>query len=130
MKELELVDKQIATTLRELGFDWDVDWVYNARVKDSIKYRAGEILSGDEELYAPTQALVCKWLRDVYKIRINPQHSDSTGYIKCIGWRWNYDNKVGKWEKLFIIHDMNTYEQAEKAGIIETLKLIKANNDK
>ena len=83
------------------------------------------IISYEEGYYfAPSQALVCKWLRDVHMIRVIVLHADSNG-------TWNYEirifdkpNTIGKWSRISNICSSNSYEEAELAGIKHALTLI------
>ena len=135
--ELQRINKEIALKLKELGFNWSVNHYYlydTIEVQQCVSIRSDEpvdnITSNSnclEKYYsAPTQALVVKWLRDVHKIRIFVQYSEANGTYK-------FEIRVPrtedwKMERIGFISSFETYEQAEEAGIIEALKLIKIND--
>jgi len=130
--ELEIVSKKIAVLLKELGFDWIPNEVYSSTREDNAIFPYGEELDGDNELYAPTQALVCKWFRDVHNIGIN---------ISSISKRTlKEDKNFNIWKNLhtvFVFEELvdetkyskeyaySIYEEAEEAGIIEAIKILK-----
>ena len=95
--------------LEEKGFDWEMEYVKGN--------------TPEEGYFAPTQALVCKWLRDVHGLCISTRP-----------WLPDDSNPKGQYE-YFIYKDMDednplyeddsfrdTYEQAEEAGIEYCLK--------
>lgn len=127
--ELKIVNKEIASNLKELGFYLDTNG--NFRNIDNLKEGRVIInpdLQDPKEFYfnnkkailIPTQSLVVKWLRDIYNIRVSliPIYDNKANYLR--GW----DVEVN--EICLNNNDCyTTYEQAEEAGIIEALKLIK-----
>lgn len=121
--ELKLVSKEIAIRLKKLLFYWKCDafmastgsfWV--DMVKDRYNLNAGE-------LAFPTQALVCKWFRDVHNIFVTPSYDwvGGNGYIVT----------VGVMDKSSDILDdrYTTYEEAEEAGIIKAIELLNQHKD-
>ena len=104
--ELQIVTYEISKRLKELGFDW------------KISVGKGQMINiiPECEDVRPTQALVCKWFRDVYNI------------IVCVGIRRGCQFIGG-----IVINDnfihvplaCETYEQAEEVGILEAIKIIK-----
>lgn len=130
--ELKIVNKEIASNLKELGFYLDTNG--NFRNIDNLKEGRVIInpdLQDPKEFYfnnkkailIPTQSLVVKWLRDVHKIRIFVQYSEANGTYK-------FEIRIPriedwKMERIGFISSFETFEQAEEVGIIEALKLIK-----
>lgn len=118
--ELQTVNKEIALKLKDLGFDWKVDSYYaNLTMFTNDLHKSDYTHNWNDKttikISVPTQALICKWLRDVHNIIVLPLY-------RVI------DNKYLKYIKGEMINEknsFNTYEQAEEAGIIEALKLIK-----
>lgn len=95
--ELQIVNKEIAIQLQELGFYKDLP------------------IECDIEL--PTQALVCKWLRDKFDIEVYITKTITKQYMAGI----NTNNKFQ-----YIGIDYITYEQAEKASILKAIKILKS----
>ena len=140
MKE-QLISFETAKLAKEKGFDWETQKVYDVdetNIKNPTIYIYGEDLSGDDELYAPTQSLLQKWLREVHNcfIDILP-HRD--GDSKNKQWKskkdvfWSVEvDYYGKDFKIeltddadFTQHFNNSYEEALEIGLQESLKLIK-----
>lgn len=131
--ELQLVNKEIQDKIIELGFNWfkfKQGWYFQ---KDEEEYYTNceRGISGEEKTYRKfeipiTQSLVVKWLRDVHKIKLFVHYSEANGTYK-------FEIRIPKiddWkmERIGFISSFEIYEQAEEAGIIEALKLIKIND--
>ena len=109
-----LVSFETAKLAKEKGFDWEIQKVYDVdetNIKNPTIYVYGEDLSEDDELYAPTQSLLQKWLREVYKIDIIVQ-PQVVGYYSSI-----FHPKI-------FIGIFTSYEEALEVGLQEGLKLI------
>lgn len=92
------------------------------------------------QIFAPTQSLLQKWLREIHNIHINIQHDYDT---KVPGEDWN-EGYIAYVEDIIEGHllDMypspgeddflyyNTYEEALEKGLYEALKLIKNELEK
>lgn len=120
--ELQIVNREIASQLKELGFDWVPQEVYSITREDNTLFNYGEVLDGDNELYAPYQSLVCKWLRKIHNIHviidvwIGAKYTFSYNLRECGGKRDIRTPDSGNYA---------TYELAEEAGIIKAIKLLK-----
>jgi len=69
----QLISLETAKLACEKGFTENVDFCYDSEeknIEDPYVHNIGD-LSGDDELYAPTQSLLQKWLREVHNIHIN-----------------------------------------------------------
>ena len=117
--ELQLVSKEIALELKELGFDWKCRSYYE---NDSLQYHE----EGDNSYWnyneyisniysAPTHALAVKWLRDVHKINVIIEPFEEE-----YGWRIRVSSSPASKGGVEV-----TYEQAEEAGIIEAIGILK-----
>lgn len=73
----------------------------------------------DEFLYAPTQSLLQKWLREKHKIHIEIEYLDEVLPYRCIVTTISNNTEV------FISKFHTKYEEALEEGLIEALKLIK-----
>jgi hypothetical protein len=67
--------------------------------------------------------LIQKWLMEAHMIKALPVHSD-TGKFNYVIYRWNFDNNLGKWERLGHINSIDTHDLALLEGIHEALKLL------
>lgn len=77
MNEEQYVTFKVAKLLKEKGFDWVVDTYYcddyNYVQHDIIEYRKENYNSHNVHISAPTQQMVCRWLREVHKIHITTE---------------------------------------------------------
>jgi hypothetical protein len=105
--ELQICNFELSKELSELEFDITCDSTYMVQKTENTSYY----------IYAPTQALVCKWFRDVHNINIVVEYQD--GNLPFTAIIYGMDNT-----KSYTV-DCKTYEQAEEAGIWEAIKLIK-----
>lgn len=116
IKELQIVSKEIATQLEELGFDWNCDMWYEAQYE--LPHKTEYVFSKGTK--APTQALVVKWFRDVFNISIEPL--TTTQGIQC---------NICYYEKESLLVDecyntyFDTYELAEETGILKAIEILK-----
>lgn len=124
----QLVSFQVAKLAKEKGFDGFCFDAYNAH---KMKYSNGWLEYIDdneieipftseslkpEDILAPTQSLLQKWLREVHNIVI-----DISPYILSDSYYYSvhHDVTVDVGE-----HVYDTYEEALEAGLIEALNLI------
>jgi len=82
-----------------------------------------EYVEGNNTTLAPTQAQLQKWLRDEHKLRVFVTQGISGNFNFEI-YKWNYDNQIGKWERIGNISSVATYEDALEKGLINALNLI------
>lgn len=70
----------------------------------------------DKCIFAPTQSLLQKWLRDTHKINLYcyPYKDHAADNNDSIMWKTNYTETI----------EFNTYEEALDKGLIKALKLI------
>lgn len=134
MTHEDYVSFEQAKNLKELGFDWEIEYFYGLNDANEPKlYRYPDILGGQDNhnkyhgsFSAPTLAQVQKWLREVKGIALNIIAHDGGFY---------------QWESIFlpkapvpvfidyIVPDYylyDTYEQALSAGLSLIIGLIKA----
>lgn len=65
-----------------------------------------------------------KMFREKHMIRIDPQHNDAAGNFKVILWKWNWDNNVGKWERIGMIQSFETYDSALSTGLVKAREIL------
>ena len=115
MKE-ELITFKTAKLAQQKGF--------NVTCLNRYTY-AGKLTEGmvfdDKDVFAPTQALLQKWLRDFHDILVMVE----TRYdFYCRIYSQNFNNK--NYNKFPIItSDLKSYEEALEEGLQQALKLIK-----
>lgn len=78
----------------------------------------------EDYIEAPTYEQVISWLDEKHKIRVDLTHADSNGNYKYTIWRWNYDNNIGKWEKIDYINSFYDKNERNKKAIEAALKII------
>ena len=112
-KQLQLVTFEQAKRLKQLGFDWECDYVYNLirnpfkiPIKSNGLNRTGVGYMFD----CPTVALALKWFRDVKKLRFS---------VCYMADKYFYTHPKTDDNRLF-----DTYEQAESALLDELLKIV------
>ena len=115
------VDLEVAKLLKEAGFDWEVEYVYN--FGKLIRNVAYPIL--ENELAAPTLDIVQRWLREVKAMHICVKPNEASANCKYFVTVIVSDTKWGN------IQDdnrktimFNTCEEAQEAGIKKALEII------
>jgi len=124
--EDKLIEFETAKLASEAGYDITPDWVYDT---DGILSTFGSFI-GDDEIFAPTQSLLQRWLREVHNINIFMSHKPNIKKWDFIptdltlnGKDWvKANNEYYKTRKS---RSYDTYEEALEAGLQEALKLIK-----
>ena len=131
MKET-LISFQVAKLAKEKGFKEKCAsaYIYRNISHEMPKYEGIIIHKGILlcDIYAPTQALLSKWLRELHCIDVIVIISVSDKkYYKCI---INESEPLRRPNQYFVQYDFrtiniyNTYEEALEAGLQEALKLI------
>ena len=125
------VSIEIAKLLKEAGFDWEVEYVYNfGKLIRSVAY---PILGN--ELAAPTIEVAQRWLREVKGIYIEITVIENKRAVtNSDGWTFHYeygkptfdcDIKDERCENMCTLYDsFDTYEEALETGIKKALKII------
>jgi len=67
---------------------------------------------------------VVDWFDNCFKIRIDLTHANSNGTYTFTIWKWNYDNSVGRWERIGHIGSFQDKIMRNNRAIEEALKLI------
>ena len=91
------------------------EYLYDNKVE--IPFRSGVLESQD--ILAPTQSLLAKWLREEHNIIVLVDYEGIDGYYYKF-----YSYKEGNKNYDASDKNYNTYEEALEAGIQEALKLI------
>jgi len=125
--EEKLIEFETAQLAQEKGFSENVDFCYDSEeknIEDPYVYNVGD-LSGDDELYAPTQSLLQTWLREVHNIFVfvdfesySPDIPKYYAGVKSLSSK-NMGELLLDGFSLF-----KTYEEALEEGLYNALKLI------
>lgn len=121
----ELVGFEVAKLAKEKGFDELTDYNYSS---------TGNLISGTGRwrnsdwavnISAPTQSLLQRWIREVYKIDISIEPVwNNAKKLKSLYSPWVYyraNEEPGDEKQTYF----DSYEQALEEALIEALKLIK-----
>lgn len=128
----QLISFETAKLAKEKGFNVCCNFMYDRHNEiqhtPSIKQVMAEgglkALKTPVQIFAPTQSLLQKWLREEHKIRVFPEHSIQ-GIYKFSIRKWNYDNDKGEWERIGSVLSFATYEEALEQGLLEALETLK-----
>lgn len=116
--ELQLVEFYAAKMLKKHGFSEMCEWAYDARNAKLIFHKKKENHNKDHnKISAPTQALVCKWLRDRHNIFISIMFELDT-------WELYIDNGINKGSFSPEEASYDSFEEAEKVGIQQGIKIL------
>lgn len=128
--EKEFVPYELALELKELGFDEpclaEIDQIECLQLKGIRKLPRGSMMYDVVE--APLFQQAFRWFRDNKKLRGDVQHNDANGSFKFYIWKWNFDNNIGKWQRISNIASYNTYEEAELECLRQLINLTKNSN--
>lgn len=122
--EDKLIEFETAKLAKEKGFEKCSNWYHvetkQLSIADGSVYRYQEELKGND-LPAPTQSLLQKWLREKHNINIMVYPELYNGKITYYHYDIYTDLSITYSENLF---DFKTYEEALEFGLQEALKLI------
>src|SRR4051812_29785757 len=118
----QYISFETAKLAKEKGFD-EFNNVYWDKNKIVWTTQTNDKINRPEHYYINTQSLLQKWLREKHKIRVFATHS-SIGTFNFEIYKWNYDNQIGKWERIGNISSFSTYEEALEEGLKQGLNLI------
>lgn len=124
--EEQLISFETAKLAKEKDFNELCDFLYH---DDGNRDRVGNANNLDEEEFisyaCPTQSLLQKWIREIYKINIlihpNQMNNNPITYVYCLHYKYGYQSKMTNWSKF----KYSSYEEALEIGLQEALKLIK-----
>jgi len=124
--EKEFIPYEQALALKKLGFDDEVLKVYDINSSKSELYNYGEVLTGDDELYAPLYQQTFRWFREQYKlypeINLHDREDEQTWRFSIIilgEYNLVYNQNVVK--KPYY----KTYEEAELDCLIKLIEITK-----
>lgn len=111
---------QESLDMKELGFDEPCfGYYYNRELSFGARTSYGEVVE------APTFSQCFRWFRDKHKLKADVTHATSNGGYTYTIWKWNFDNNVGKWERIGVINSWFTYEEAELECLKKLIQIIK-----
>ncbi len=121
-----LISFETAKLTKEKGFNISIQSYYSLEeAEDEADYMSlpRNWNAWSKYISAPTQSLLQKWLMNIHKIRVYPTHGVSGEFNYQI-YKWNYDNQIGKWQRIGHISSVSTYDEALELGLIHALNLI------
>ena len=135
----KLISFETAKLAKEKGFNWKT--IYRYTTDDAILDEGelmsypecccypedsvckceftNELLYWNKYIWAPTQSLLQKWLREGHKIHITIYHYKSNKFSCCITDECDNNKGIELFGEYF-----NTYEEALEAGLLHALSLI------
>jgi hypothetical protein len=128
--ESNFVPYQIALDMKSIGFNEPCFGFYNNAenvpyLKQDLSDELKLIYKGDFD--APTFSQAFRFFREKYKLKADVTHTTSNGGYTYTIWKWNFDNNVGKWERIGVINSWLTYEEAELECLKKLIELCKKN---
>lgn len=120
--ELKIVEFFAAKMLKNHGFQEECNYAYktnNTLISDKKKNHNKET----NKFSAPTQALVCKWLREKHNIFLSITFEMDT-------WELYINNGINKTSFSPEETTYSSYEEAERIGIQQGIKLLNLRNQK
>ena len=118
--EKEFVPYQQSLALKELGFNDEVLKVYDVNSSKSELYNYGEVLTGDDELYAPLYQQAFRWFREKYGLYFSIQYFQYDEW--CLQITTKKEDTVFNYKS---IDGFKTYEEAELAFLIKLIEIVK-----
>lgn len=132
----ELISFETASLFKEIGGRFRAfPWNYGCyRLEDKKLINKDVILEKDQlgDGHLPTQALLQKWLRELYKIHVEVGVYASPDYCVCVVDNFSSVHNVYNPNPHFSNHPraFETYEKALEAGLYKGLKLIQNEKEK
>lgn len=125
MKE-QLVSFEVAILAKELGFSETCSYMYKVEEGEEpvLLPSSTNAIGGFFSTYqVPTQSLLQKWLREVFKVLVNVAPIDAWD---CWGYTLLGEDAMQPFRKLDLqYNEYPTYEEALEAGLLEALKILK-----
>ena len=121
------VPYEIALKLKELGFDekcfkcWSV---FPCAVQNKEQLNDKPDDWAFTNIKAPLYQQTINWFDDVHKIRIDLTHCDVNGSYNYTIWKWNFDNQLGKWQRIKEPTSFTNRIERNNKAIEEAIKLI------
>lgn len=81
------------------------------------------------EALAPLWQEAFDFVEKKFHMKADVGHSDANGTYKFTIWKWNFDNTVGKWERIGNIASYETRFEANIACLRKLIELIKTNKN-
>lgn len=141
--ENEFIPYDEALALKELGFDTICFAYYDKHQKffpmgtvcgpDSIRFGAfvPSIQKGasDTLVAAPLYQQVFRFFREKYFLKGDVTHASSNGSFNYTVWKWNFDNQVGRWQRISVICTYNTYDEAQLTCLRKLIEISKSKEE-
>ena len=120
--EEQLISFETAKSAKEKGFDIHCRFYYDEEMLSVYENEDFPYNSWNDSLFAPTQSLLQRWLREIHYIDVLAFHK-----YRLKGTTWTSEVYFDSHLR-YTNHDYEndyTYEEALEIGLLEGLKLIK-----
>jgi hypothetical protein len=107
--------------LRSINGNIDIDKINNF-TNSYIKNR-----KADYYCTAPLFQQVFEFFRNTYTLKGEIVHTTSTGKYAYTIWKWNFDNHIGKHERIGVINSWFKHEDASLECIRHLIDIVKTN---
>lgn len=113
-----------ALDLKELGIE---NWIQenNDTIFEFYNTETKEFCDVMKEIPAPLKTQAFDFFRKKFKLKGDVTHATSNGTYTYTIWKWNYDNNIGKWERIGCLNSWFEYEEAEQICIDKLIELTK-----
>lgn len=124
--ENSIVEPGDAIKLNQVGFNENCTAYYG-------EVNGGELIAFQKNYYdslmvmgflAPSYEQALSFINRVYAIKGCVVHANSNGTWKFEVNKWNFDNPVGQWERVFIVNSYNQKRDAEIACFKRVFELV------
>ena len=121
----EFIPYEQALALNELGFDDEVLKVYDIDSSESELFNYGEVLTGDDELYAPLYQQAFRWFREKYNLYISIHADTDNGEVEGLYYSITEEGWLNCYESLENDLLYKTYEEAELECLKKLIEIVK-----
>jgi hypothetical protein len=83
----------------------------------------------DKACSAPLYQQSFRWFREKQNLKPDVTHATSNGGYTYTIWKWNFDNNVGKWERIGVINSWMTYEEAQFECLKKLIDIVKKQKE-
>lgn len=123
------VSLEIASLLKEAGFDWKCYKVYKTDMTENLTLftyanKDGYRNTSEFICSAPTLEVAQKWLREVKGVDINILVESISSHKQYLVSIWFNISDKSAYDNAVLDNRYNTYEEAQEAGIKKALELI------
>jgi len=125
--EKEFIPYEQALVLKELGFDKSCFGKFYYNQLEIGGNWCNNDFKEDPDVFisAPLYQQSFRWFREKQNLKPDVTHATSNGGYTYTIWKWNFDNNVGKWERIGVINSWMTYEEAQFECLKKLIEIVK-----